>query len=82
MYITANPHIMMLAIIMICSTTKSQQFNIRQEGIFSREKRALWSVKCDSEIASWVLRECASEALEEFNEEQETLFVELSTTFS
>ena len=72
----------MLAIIIICSTTKSQQFSIRQEGILSREKRALWSVKCDSEIASWVLRECASEALEEFNEEQETLFVELNTTFS
>ena len=72
MYMTRRPHIMMLAIIITCSMIKSRQCSDVQRNVLSRQKRALGNVKCDSEIA---IRECASEVLEEFNEEQESFVV-------
>ena len=49
--------------------------------IYSRTKRNLWDISCESTLAKWVLKECAYDTLHEFNIEQQSLLLDVNSTF-
>ena len=45
-------------------------------------KRSLWDMNCESTVAKWVLKECAYDALNEFSNEQQSLLLDVNSTFN
>ena len=45
-------------------------------------KRSLWDMNCESTVAKWVLKECVYDALNEFSNEQQSLLLDVNSTFN